>query len=102
VAAALGYSNYGLRALAQRVLGAQMPKAAAVRPPLAPAGSGARKAVRRARTAGAYEGWERAPCVLAPAAGAEGCLLRSAPAGLSLGVAPHGGNALCVIDYVRF
>jgi len=48
VAAALGYSNYGLRALAQRVLGAQMPKAAAVRPPPAPAGSGARKAVWRA------------------------------------------------------
>ena len=30
VAAALGYHNYGLSALAQRVLGAQMPKASSV------------------------------------------------------------------------
>lgn len=36
VAASLGYNNYGLRALAQRVLGAQMPKATAVRSSLVP------------------------------------------------------------------
>ena len=54
-----------------------------------------------ARGAGAHGGWDCAPCAPAPAAGVKGCLLRSAPAGLSLGVAPHGEYDLCATDHVR-